>query len=302
MEAIWSNATGRNCKLIRESTKRRDMHAALAYSAQAHGNSSEPVLEVKSALSAMKWDDGCVEYIEPLTGAARHPFAVHNGCCLRSTTKVREVNIYNLSYLLPHNGCAGECASRRRPRHRRALLFDLGCSKWQDRGLTISGGFGSSLPLFRRLYERNCIAFDHMWGWEARPHNQAKWWSTVPTQYHDRLTFINRPVTAGGGGETDALATLAAVARPSDFVVVKIDIDSPTLELELVRRIAQSDELSALVDELFFEYHIRVEDATPACFARKAGFETHEATDTVDQALALMQLLRTRGVRSHFWV
>ena len=78
VEAIWSNATGRNCKLIRESTKRRDMHAALAYSAQAHGNSSEPVLEVKSALSAMKWDDGCVEYIEPLTGAAPVPRCAHH--------------------------------------------------------------------------------------------------------------------------------------------------------------------------------------------------------------------------------
>ena len=130
----------------------------------------------------------------------------------------------------------------------RSLLYDLGCTTWRDPGrIMLAGGYGSSLPLLRRLYARNCIEFEHMWAWEATPHNRSHWYRAVPPAIRPQLTFHNVPVNFGGGGEGDAWATLRATARPEDFVVVKLDIDSPRLELQLVEALADDDELSALV-------------------------------------------------------
>ena len=37
--------------------------------------------------------------------------------------------------------------------------------------------------------------------------------------------------------------------------VVKIDIDTPAVELAIVEAIAERPEIAALIDELYFEYH-----------------------------------------------
>ena len=108
---------------------------------------------------------------------------------------------------------------------------------------------GPSLPLFLSLYERNCIRFDHAYGWEATKFDEALWWRHVPADVRPRLTFYNEPVTAAAF--VDHLATHT---HPEDFVVLKVDIDGGP-EVEIVEEIARRPELAARVDELFFEYH-----------------------------------------------
>ena len=51
------------------------------------------------------------------------------------------------------------------------------------------------------------------------------------------------------------LEFLKSTVRPDDFVVLKMDIDTYPLEVEIVEAIANHRSLSRLVDELFFEYH-----------------------------------------------
>ncbi len=66
--------------------------------------------------------------------------------------------------------------------------------------------------------------------------------------------------------------------------------------LSIVRTIANDDGLIALVDELFFEYHFVFDDGI------EFGWKKTHYGQTVDEALALMRLLRARGVRAHFWI
>ena len=85
-------------------------------------------------LSHFQCADGSTEYIEPLTGVARHPFA-RVGCKRASTDWTSGlpseyplgVDIINSSYLVLPNACNSK-------RARRALFFDMGCGI--DRGNT----------------------------------------------------------------------------------------------------------------------------------------------------------------------
>ena len=56
-----------------------------------------------------------------------------------------------------------------------------------------------------------------------------------------------------------------------------------------MRTIANDDGLIALVDELFFEYHFVFDDGI------EFGWKKTHYGQTVDEALALMRLLRARG-------
>lgn len=98
-----------------------------------------------------------------------------------------------------------------------------------------------------------------------------------------------------------------ARASPEDFVVVKVDIDTPAAELTIMEAIADRPEIAALVDELFFEYHFDFDGLDFGWHIRRPGARRRFRYDTVsnasvDDALGLMRRLREAGVRSHFWV
>jgi hypothetical protein len=101
---------------------------------------------------------------------------------------------------------------------------------------------------------------------------------------------------AADGTPTSFLHVLNATATVDDFVVVKVDIDNGP-ELQVVHAIAKVPELSALVDELFFEAHFYFDGINFGWGALGA-----DRRHTVDEALALMRTLRERGIRSHFWI
>jgi len=191
----------------------------------------------------------------------------------------------------------------------------------------------SSLTYFHALYEANCLPLDRIFAWEAAPYDPADWWRHVPLNIRAKLTFFNLPVESrrgslplpmpGATGATgarepnagvrvvtrpaplaaDPLALIATVARPEDFVVLKVDIDGDP-ELELVSRVADDEGgIAALVDELYFEYHYYFDGLNFGWLTHRGGRNYAKwGNRTVDQALALMQRLRYRGVRAHFWV
>ena len=85
-----------------------------------------------------------------------------------------------------------------------------------------------------------------------------------------------------------------ARASPEDFVVVKVDIDTPAAELTIMEAIADRPEIAALVDEIFFEYHFYFD-------GHNFGWGGHVSGD-VDTAVSLTHRLRTLGIRAHFWI
>ena len=162
---------------------------------------------------------------------------------------------------------------------------------------TMGGGIQPSLPLLEAIYRRGCVTFDAIWAWEARPHDPKAWWKHVPNATRNVLTFANRPVT-----HEEFFGTLTREATRDDFVALKLDIDSPGLELAMVRAIADRPEYYHLIDELMFEFHVNLRKLGNATKAAALAALNGMANSTVREALDLMQLLRQRGIRSHFWV
>ena len=127
--------------------------------------------------------------------------------------------------------------------------------------------------------------------------NPTAWWKRVPNATRRVLNFINKPVTA-----KEFLDTLEKEAKPEDFVVLKLDIDTPGLEDEVIRAIIGTPRLSDLIDELLYENHVNLRWLSDPTKAKREVEGRGMSSITVQEAVATMQQLRARGIRSHFWV
>lgn len=336
IEHSWENVVQHHaCQLAQRDAFSERVHTWLAFAAKTQkelGASFEsPAVDprVSGNLSSFTWPAGgdsqeaaCSEVIEPLTGMARHPLASGNGCWLRhlpqaerEVAKMKQVSKYDLGHIIFASRCAATrlgctaLAGRRFAAHRRLqrihpparnLLFDLGCADYGrelSKPKTMGGGIQPSLPLLQAIYRQGCIAFDAIWAWEARPKDPLRWWRNVPNATRRILNFTNQPVSLDAFFET-----LKRQARPDDFVVVKLDIDTPALEMAMVRAIAEREDIYTLIDELLFEYHVSLRMLSNNTAAANVRAATGMSDSTVSEAVQMMQQLRQRGIRTHFWV
>ena len=265
--------------------------------------------------------------IEPLTGALRHPLA-HRVCEneKRAAGKAQLVSDYNVTHLLVSNHCRSMCKRAARGRY---LLYDLGCAQYSDHSAGTDfkiasrlakqqntsvadelGKFearreqpshqqaivatGGSISFLRSLFRRNCIEFDHIWGWDPRPASLDSWMSRVPKSDHGKVTFFNEAVNAS---DESALGVLRRTARPEDYVVFKLDIDTPHIEEQILDILLASDDTTSLIDEFFFEYQ---PSAGP--FHLDDDGDNSSKKGSVAYGMKIMGALRRRGIRAHFWV
>ena len=330
LEAAWlttpvGSANGGTdwCPLAKRQASSQETQRSLRFARRSGGASPHPLTkEERSVVSSFK-RSGCVEPIEPLVGTARHPMATGTIC---RADRGRSRFLLNFSHLILANQCGEPSGARgclpiggRPPAATgRNLFYDLGCAQYTQQHffrqqvlakaarfnltqaeaerriqhrvdshlISLGGGaMGASIPLFRALYRQNCISFDHIWGWEAKP--LPNWWDRVPEPERSKITFFNEPVSAS---DASALGVLKRTARKEDFVVLKLDIDTPKVERQIVERIRSEPALFSLIDEFLFEYHLNDSAAPDGAGADGA------------QAVRVMSELRQKGVRSHFWV
>lgn len=325
---------GKICSIAALKSQTSATRDWLSFAESFRGSSPRtPTVNESVVLSHFVGKDGCLEHIEPLTGIARHPWAQNLGCRNRWDRSIPKKSLpdkYAISHLVLANHCdqqAGDKYSRPqgcgrnigrfgqcRRNHTssrtstgqinacpRNLLYDLGCSIYGRplKRLNAGSGLGPSLPLISALYEHNCIEFDQMFAWEAKEFEPRAWWRYVPDSVRARLHFYNVPVEL-----SSFLTILNRTATPADFVVVKVDIDTPHLEKEIVRSIASSSVWASLIDELYFEYHFHYGGGHGPWgntqHTNSSG--PNYLPDSVDDALGLMRKLREMGVRSHFWI
>ena len=218
--------------------------------------------------------------------------------------------LFDKTHLLPT--LASEALALHGSRQR-SLFFDVGAS------LYTSGDGGASQAWFDTLYARHNLTFDRIFAWEATPHTDAAIFSALPTALRsraavyrtappaaswpppstERLSYFNFGVSARRGAADNPWVLLRAEARPADFVVVKVDIDTPGVEQQLVDALLADDTLLALVDELYYEHHVR---GSPM-MAHGWGLDgANMPTQTLAQSYELFRAFREAGVRAHSWV
>ena len=127
---------------------------------------------------------------------------------------------------------------------------------------------------------------------------------TSPEDYN--LTFFPkgvlhfRPVGISTelGHRENPLEEIKRLCKPEDFVVFKLDIDS-RYEIEVVRTLLADPELLALVDEFYYEHHVRNH------VMRKHGLGDISPSPnplyTLQGWYNLVTPARRGGLRMHFW-
>jgi hypothetical protein len=75
-------------------------------------------------------------------------------------------------------------------------------------------------------------------------------------------------------------------------VIIKLDIDTPILENELLNQILNDPSISSLIDEMFFEMHVGVNE-----MRLYWGNQPGELKDTY----VIFTKLRQLGIRMHSW-
>ena len=263
----------------------------------------------KAVLSRLTCGDGRHEYLEPLTGMARHPLADVNCEPPRAIHHPNFTeNLFDIRHLILQNKCKrpteGATMLPHGAQSAQNLFYDLGASNYSGSfDLDTGFGMGPSVPLFMELYKRNCIVFDHIWAWEYTAFDPRQYWSAVPADARGKLHFMNIPVPVEPH-PNGFLSLLRATAKPQDFVAVKVDVDDSRVEESVVWAIAHDRYLASLVDELFFEYHFFGEPRFILGWGirNNPAFPQSWTNATVATALDLMRKLRERGIRGHFWI
>ena len=205
-----------------------------------------------------------VQRVEPLAGLTRHPYF-----CLRGPEYV-----VDKAYLVPAAALVSASTGR-------FFYFDFGASVFDG------GEGGSSQQWVVQRYAG--VVWDGIWAWGAKEHTPADVWRRIPTRLHPVYHWYNILALY-----SDPVVFINAVADVSDYVVLKIDIDNSAVETAMVRRLLQSPDTLARVDELYFEHHVDVEPMWPY-WGRVPGTEL---ADTY----RLFAELRHRGVVAHSWV
>ena len=138
------------------------------------------------------------------------------------------------------------------------------------------------------------MTFDRIFAWEAVQHPPVDIFKDVPADMLHRLSYYNVPVDANVGSLHNPATFLKTCCKEDDYVVMKIDIDTGRLEVDILQQILDDPAAWPIVDEIFFEHHT---GGTPMV---KYWADTING-DIVDSYKLFLDM-RKRGIRAHSWV
>lgn len=250
-----------------------------------HANSQQDLMNFN--LSSHEFIDECTGitehvYLEPLVSFLRHPMSI----CIN---KDDDQGVLDKSYLLVPN--AGEL-----PRSVGSMtwLFDAGASVYD------SGAGGASQKWFIETYRTHGIEFDRIICWEAEHTNPQRQWDFVPPEIKRKMSWYNIPLNASIGHADNPFTFIKALTKVEDYVVFKLDIDTPAVEVALIQQLMDDAELLALIDEFYFEHHVT---GSPMQWHGWGDLrDSYSPLSTVNDSYFVFSFLREKGVRAHAWV
>jgi hypothetical protein len=138
------------------------------------------------------------------------------------------------------------------------------------------------------------IHFDHIYAYEISPTQPKDVYELLPEQLFAAYHWINLPVSPDPESKLNPWRMLMNNYREDDFVVVKLDIDTPVVETLLVEQLRSNPSLSKLVDVFYFEHHVQLRELI--------GNWGVVGNVSVKESMELFVDLRRQGIVSHSWV
>lgn len=216
-----------------------------------------------------------VGWIEPILPPQRYP-----ELCFNST----RANKISMSYLV--HDFANMC--RKLKPTSRIILIDMGASlSFHDRDT-------KSPPIYlMETYKKFGMPFDHIYAFEITPTPPEKVIQKVPDHLLAAYHWFNVGVDFDIKSKSNPLKLLLENFTPDDLVVVKLDIDTPQIEMPLARQILLNDELHPLIDHFYFEHHVFLKQLASSWRDTMIG--------SIKDSLELFEAIREKGVAAHFW-
>lgn len=194
-------------------------------------------------------------------------------------------NLMSLEYLV-HDF---EVMCRKLKPTSRLVLLDMGAA------LDFHGTNQPIVTLLRQ-YEKFGFVFDHIYGFEINEKNPKEVYETsLPEDYISSYHWINVGVSAKEGDKLNPLHSIIKKFNEDDFVVVKLDIDTSSIEVPLAHQLLEDKDgiYSKIIDQFYFEHHVHLGELKNAWRWTMNG--------TVGESLELFSNLRKKGVPAHFW-
>jgi len=216
-------------------------------------------------------------YVEPLLPPMRHP----NFC----EDPYNHDHLLDIEYLVHDFGAI--CRHLTKHPKARTVFFDLGAS------LEYHGGVENPALSLLELYQQFGVTFDHYYAFEYTPLPPDRVYEKIPEWLLPSYHWFNVPVDAEPSKKNNPWTALLSKLKEDDFVVVKLDIDTPQVEIPLIHQLLQ-EKYSSVVDQLYFEHHVRIKHLYRAW--------TRTAWGTLQDSLDLFTRLRKTGIAAHSWV
>ncbi|KAL3791762.1 hypothetical protein HJC23_007529 [Cyclotella cryptica] len=172
-------------------------------------------------------------------------------------------------------------------RHSRNIFVDMGAS------LEFHAGITSPAVYINQIFRRFGFHFDHIYAYEIGQVPSAQVYELVPDELMDSFHWMNVGVDPEPGAKLNPFTTLLSKFDTDDFIVVKLDIDTSSIENRLALQLRNNNRLLELVDLFYFEDHKLQEELMP--------WWRNSSNGSIGESLELMAGMRANGVASHYW-
>jgi hypothetical protein len=218
-------------------------------------------------------------YVEPLLPPMRHPEYCFYG----------DDKLLDLGYLV--HDFKHMCKKLKRAS--RTILIDMGASldfhqRWHNL---------KDMPAvyLMELYRKFGFPFDHIYAFEKKNADPEQVYKKLPEHWLTSYHWINVGVDADPNSRLNPLKWILDSFEEDDLIIVKLDIDTPSVELPLVLQLLSDDRYNKLVDQFYFEHHVKL-------YELGRYWQNNAATGSIQDSLNLFAGLRAKGIASHFWV
>lgn len=227
------------------------------------------------------------ETIEPLAGYLREPRPLCRRMYIEGGVSGAVKTLDNKDFIVYKSR---RCSEENTPVPR-LIIVDIGATQY-DFSLS-----GPSQKYFYELYRDNGFTvLERLLGWEAKSYNAERMFDKVPAEVLPHYQFFNRKCSGVEGDKHNPMTFIKAIARPEDFVLVKLDVDQRDVEWPIVHQILNDTSLSSLIDEFMWEHHSTVPDL------KWAWAKGNAIQGSLADGYNVFRKMREIGIRAHSWI
>jgi hypothetical protein len=253
-----------------------DTDKSICDTLELHPQGLKGIFKNSNGLSQLKGSSG---YVEPLIAPLRHPKV-----CFPTP---EDKHIMNMGYLV--HDFAAMCRHNLKP-NSRTVFIDMGAA------LDFHGTEITPAVYITKMYQSFGFHFDHIYAYEVQQKDPNDVYSRIPNDLKAAYHWYNVGVNATVDHPNNPLHTILQKYNEDDFIIVKLDIDSPDIENPMAEFVANggiNNTLANLIDAFYFEHHVNLAEMAPYWKKTMRG--------SVQHSLQIFQQMRKIGIASHYW-